>query len=74
MLHGLKKIITKNSFDETKFLEFAKKNRDRYGLIDFKDGDFLISPWNKPLLINDFKKTLIPVENKSSKNLEKKKK
>lgn len=74
MLHGLKKIITKNSFEESKFLEFAKKNREKYGLIDFKDGDFLIQSWNKVLLINDFKKTLIPVEKKPSKNLDKKKK
>lgn len=73
MLKGIRKIITKYSFDETKFLEFAKKNKEKYGLIDFKD-DYLIQSWNRTLLINDFKKTLIPVEKKPSKNLNNKKK
>lgn len=73
MLKGLKKVINKYSLDETKFLDFAKKNKEKYGLIEFKD-DFLIQSWNLPLMINDFKKTLNPVEKKSPKNLDGKKK
>lgn len=73
MLKGLKKVIKRYSLDETKFLDFAKKNKEKYGLIEFKD-DFLIQSWNLPLMINDFKKTLNPVEKKSPKNLDGKKK
>jgi len=73
MLKGLKKVINKYSLDETKLLDFAKKNKEKYGLIEFKD-DYLIQSWNLPLMINDFKKTLNPVEKKSPKNLDGKKK
>lgn len=73
MLKGLKKVIKRYSLDETKFLDFAKKNKEKYGLIEFKD-DYLIQSWNLPLMINDFKKTLNPVEKKSPKNLDGKKK
>lgn len=73
MLKGLKKVIKRYSLDETKLLDFAKKNKEKYGLIEFKD-DYLIQSWNLPLMINDFKKTLNPVEKKSPKNLDGKKK
>ena len=73
MLKGLKKVIKRYSLDESKFLDFAKKNKEKYGLIEFKD-DYLIQSWNLPLMINDFKKTLNPVEKKSPKNLDGKKK
>lgn len=73
MLKGLKKVIKRYSLDETKLLDFAKKNKEKYGLIEFKD-DFLIQSWNLPLMINDFNKTLNPVEKKSPKNLDGKKK
>lgn len=73
MLRGTKRIAKSNSFDESKFIEFVKKNKDKYSVIDY-DGEYLVSFWSVKPMVEDYKKTLIPVEKKPSKNLENKKK
>ena len=46
-----------NPFKETDFIEFAKNNKSKYGIIDNGD-DMLVSTWYSADLINDYKKTL----------------
>jgi|LakMenEpi03Aug12_release.lakeMendotaPanAssembly.Ray.scaffolds.fasta_scaffold5689478_1 hypothetical protein len=66
MLRGTKRISKLYSFDESKFFEFVKKNKEKYGVIDF-NGDYLVMDWTMKLIADDYKKTLTPPNEKKSK-------
>lgn len=57
MLKGTKRIAKKYSFDDVKFLEFVKTNKEKYSVLDFQ-GEYLVSHWSVNPMVEDFKKTL----------------
>jgi len=55
MLKGLKTLSKSYLIlDKEDFINFAVTNKDKYFLIQFRDGDFLINPWNSKKLISDY--------------------
>lgn len=66
MLRGTKRISKLYSFDESKFFDFVKKNKEKYSVIEFNN-DYLVLHWSVKLMVEDYKKTLSPPKEKKSK-------
>jgi hypothetical protein len=57
MLKGTKRISKSHSLDETKFIEYVKKNKEKYSVIEFND-EFLVAHWSVKSMVEDYRKTL----------------
>ena len=60
MLKGTKRISKMYSLDETKFLEYVKKNKEKYSVIEFGD-ELLAMHWSVKVMVEDYRKQEKPV-------------